>query len=240
MEDPFSVLSVLVPDPPTRPYLAPLYAPAPATQSVYEPSRLESQTPQPPVRFPTPVNISLNPRAPILSSETNTNKPKRHWVIIRNAPTRVKGKEREDGDDTFDAPPWNTPRESHAVDFGSFAVLAGELAEEMKRRGGAAVGVEGEDEEERVFDALRESLDCESAARRSASAEAAGAVTEVASLNPAQHVYWSKQRAADAEEYIRDCVYGGVDGLAYVRSLAEFVGKDKVCLTGIFRRLYIR
>ena len=34
--------------------------------------------------------------------------------------------------------------------------------------------------------------------------------------------YWVR-RGRQAEDYLRDVVYGGVDGLAYVRSLAEFV-----------------
>ena len=36
--------------------------------------------------------------------------------------------------------------------------------------------------------------------------------------------YWSPACAKEAESYVRDVVYGGVDGYAYVRSLAEFVG----------------
>jgi len=42
--------------------------------------------------------------------------------------------------------------------------------------------------------------------------------------------YWTTRRVVEAEEYLRDVVYGGVDGFAYVRSLAEFVdGYDEVC-----------
>lgn len=55
-------------------------------------------------------------------------------------------------------------------------------------------------------------------------------------------MYWSNQRAAEAEDYICETVYGGVDGLAYVRSLAEFVAPSQkdypVCyfflLAGLF------
>jgi bromodomain-containing protein 7/9 len=36
--------------------------------------------------------------------------------------------------------------------------------------------------------------------------------------------YWTPARATEAETYIQDVVYGGEDGYAYVRSLAEFVG----------------
>lgn len=36
--------------------------------------------------------------------------------------------------------------------------------------------------------------------------------------------YWNERRARDAQAWLSEVVYGGVDGLALVRSLAEFVG----------------
>lgn len=36
--------------------------------------------------------------------------------------------------------------------------------------------------------------------------------------------YWNEKRARDAQAWLSEVVYGGVDGLALVRSLAEFVG----------------
>lgn len=208
MEDPFSVLSVLAPEPVSRPYVTPLYPPIslPA-QPQYDPSTSQPQ----PVPFPTPINLPSGHQPPIISGPGpgGASNKRRHWAIIRNAPTRSKGKEKDDESETADAPTWQAPREAHAVDFGSFALLAGELAEEMRRRGVQSSG----EEQEQVFDAIRDSLDCEVVAR---APEGVGASDGGAG-------YWSKQRAAEAEEYVRDLVYGGVDGLAYVRSLAEFV-----------------
>lgn len=68
---------------------------------------------------------------------------------------------------------------------------------------------------------LRDTLHCEVAPT---SLLEANKDTSVALANN----YWSTQRAVTAEEYIRDIVYGGVDGLAYVRSLAEFVSTPGV------------
>jgi bromodomain-containing protein 7/9 len=35
--------------------------------------------------------------------------------------------------------------------------------------------------------------------------------------------YWTDEKAEEAWDYVRDVVYGGVNGFAYVRSIAEFV-----------------
>ena len=35
--------------------------------------------------------------------------------------------------------------------------------------------------------------------------------------------FWTDERAEDGWDYLRDVVYGSVDGYAYMRSLAEFV-----------------
>lgn len=226
MEDPFTVLSALVPDPPTKPYLTPLYPPGPTPS--YNPS--QSQTPQPGTTYPLPVIIPSNRPLPTLSEISNSNS-RRHWTINRNAPARNKGKDKEDlyeQDDDVDVPAWKLPRDPHTLDFGSFAALAGELAEEMKRRG-ISVGFEGE-EENIILDVIRESLDCE--------CEVPGAETaaEESSLSgtPPTEEYWSAQRAMEAEDYLRDVVYGGVDGFAYVRSLAEFVTPESPKVLSIF------
>jgi bromodomain-containing protein 7/9 len=105
-------------------------------------------------------------------------------------------------------------REVHAADFGSFAPLAGALEESMRQRG---ITAQQGDDEAKTFGALRESLDC--------TATANGDHVVLGSLESGFGAtdYWNSQRAAVAEEYIRDLVYGSVDGLAYIRSLAEFV-----------------
>ncbi|KAJ7591522.1 hypothetical protein C8J56DRAFT_935772 [Mycena floridula] len=196
LEDPFSILSALVPDRLSKPLLTPLYPPT-SSSSLPQPDRNTSETPQPSTSFPRPV------AAPLKRPKIATDRSKHsHWTISRGP--RPKGKEKDD-EDLIDMPAWKTAREPHAVDFGSLALLAGELAEEMARRSGAIE----EDEEQAVFETIRNSL------------EPPTTTTEYSSE------YWSNQRAAEAEEYLRDVVYGGVDGYAYVRSLAEFVRKPQ-------------
>lgn len=59
-------------------------------------------------------------------------------------------------------------------------------------------GVQGVNEQARLFDVLRSSLN--------------------------GHPLGSDQVVNDAQDYIQDVVYGGVDGFAYVQSLAAFIG----------------
>ncbi|KAF5370799.1 hypothetical protein D9758_001878 [Tetrapyrgos nigripes] len=214
MEDPFSILSTLVPDTLSRPKLTPLYPPSSQPlsqrQASYDPSA--SQTPQPPPSssFPSPVNVSSSRP---LFSPSSTNSKSRHWTVVRNASSRGKLKDREE-DDPGDVPEWKLPREAHATDFGSLAFLAGELAEEMKRR-----SVSGDDEEN-CFNVIRDSLDCEVKAKQLQYKNQEGVVDPGTS-------YWNTARAAEAEDYLRDVVYGGVGGLAYARSIAEFVAPSQ-------------
>ncbi|KAF8151531.1 hypothetical protein B0H34DRAFT_132874 [Crassisporium funariophilum] len=200
MEDPFSVLSFFVPDPPTRPHLVPLYPPSQPTQAAIFPSAttVPPDHPIPSLPFIQPDN----------SGDSNR---RRHWTITRNATSRQKGKERDDEQEVPDVPLWQMPREAHALDFGSFAVLAGELAEEMRRRGL---------DEKVSLDIIRNSLDCDAAVKKDDGKTSFGPINGTSLL---ANAYWTSQRAAEAEDYIRDVVYGGVDGFAYVRSLAEFV-----------------
>jgi bromodomain-containing protein 7 len=235
VEDPFSVLCALVPDAPTRPYLTSLYPPS--TWSPSNSSRFQSeppserglsvsQTPQPFVQTSAATTLSLHTRPPLAtvtvdnipssssSSSTPVSKPARkHWSIARNISSRSRNKEEEESlSDPF---PWQQTREAHAVDYGSFAVLAAELAEEMARRKRnsahiEAIDIDNDNEDEKVLDALRESLD----------------VTSSPNVNMDSGRYWSSQRASDGEDYVRDLVYGGPDGIAYARSLSEFVAEE--------------
>ena len=158
----------------------------------------------------------------------------------------------------IEVPAWQVAREAHAVDFGCFALLEAELEAEMRRRKiGIGVngvngttgsvldtGEKGDREEDVMLGLVRSSLDCSQAARNvggggdGAIAAPTTAPTPTPTIRTARtganllaNAYWTSQRAAEAEDYIRDVVYGGVDGLAYVRSLAEFVG-DR-CLHGV-------
>ncbi|KAJ6632200.1 hypothetical protein B0H10DRAFT_1865520 [Mycena sp. CBHHK59/15] len=204
VEDPFSYLSALVPDPPMRPQLLPIYPPPPSAQ----PSRDISATPAPSAQtYPLPTLLPPSHTPPTISTPATTTK---HWYIARNGAPR-KPKDELALEDADEAP----ARDAHALDFGAFAVLAGELAEEMRRRGMALP--EGlEDADVRVRAAVRESVDL-GAESGAADGEGDGILGETT------NDYWSTAHALEAEGYVRDVVYGGVDGLAYVRSLAEFV-----------------
>jgi hypothetical protein len=68
----------------------------------------------------------------------------------------------------------------------------------------------------KLFDLLRNSID-----GRAVSSASDTDPTEAAALN--------------AQDYIWSLVYGGVDGLAYVRSLAEFIGNPSPILAVAFR-----
>lgn len=154
-----------------------------------------------------------------------------------------------------EVPAWQVAREAHAVDFGCFALLGAELEAEMRRRLGVGVngvngtagsvlnaGEKGDNEDDAMLGLVRSSLDCSQAARNVGGRDDSAIAAPTTTPTPTSTVrtsrtgakllanaYWTSQRAAEAEDYIRDVVYGGVDGLAYVRSLAEFVG-DRVRL----------
>lgn len=217
MEDPFSILSVLVRDLPSRPQLTPLYPPVnPVTQV---PNSISAPQPQPPLNYVGATSVTPDYQLPALPVHPvgPQDGKRRHWLITRNATGRQKGKEREDDPEAIlDIPWWQVPRDAHATDMGSFASLAGGLADEMVRR-----GLPVHDHEEMTLDLIRDDLDCESLAKTLEQKEVASGLGFPVSG------YWTIQRASEAEEYIRDIVYGGVDGLAYARSLAEFVAGSK-------------
>ncbi|KAJ7754107.1 hypothetical protein B0H16DRAFT_1543695 [Mycena metata] len=208
IEDPFSYLSALAPDPLVRPQLIPIY-PMPPQAFPPPTPRDTPSTPAPPGQpypFPTLLH-SPHAAPPPLPPLT------KHWTIQRNGgPRRAKDESLAPvaADD-----PEDHAREPHALDFGSLAVLAGELAEEMRRRGSGLPAV------------LPEGLeDADALIKRTvrASVEVPPEEEEAESVLPSDPKdYWSTKNALDAEGYVRDVVYGGVDGLAYVRSLAEFV-----------------
>ncbi|KAJ4483180.1 hypothetical protein J3R30DRAFT_3446687 [Lentinula aciculospora] len=208
MEDPFLMFTNIVPSPLSRPLLTPIYASL-STGSpqvhVSQPQPLQSQTPQPSTSFPIPTTVPINRPLHQLPLQKG-----RHWVVTRNSNYR-RGKDKEDENDDLLESDWKASREAHALDFGSFALLAGELAEEMKRR-----GVSGDDEQ-RTTEAIKESLDC---------VPSQPPATAVRS-GPNDATHWLTTQAPEAEDYIRDVVYGGIEGFAYARSLAEFVTPPK-------------
>ena len=145
---------------------------------------------------------------PVASSSKLKNiKPKkrRHWIINRNASSRARAKDLAEEETV---PAWKTPREPVATDFGTFATLPSVLVEEQKGRDiGADLG-----SEDKMFDVLRETL--EEQHPHPSKAEMKEEMDEDS--------YW-RNKVVEAEAYIQDVVYGGIDGVAYVRSVAEFL-----------------
>ncbi|KZP09348.1 hypothetical protein FIBSPDRAFT_802176 [Athelia psychrophila] len=200
MEDPFSILSILVPEPPSRPQVTSLYPPpsfgnaATATSPSTDPTYPGATT------IPTP-HYPPTPSPPSTSKAQHTTDPpkRRHWTILRHVPTRIyKTGNKADGEEDV-IPDWQVPRDAHALDFGSFAGLAGEWAArdpQMRQENGVLAGI-------------REGICADD--------------DHGSDTRPGQGEFWNLARAADAQAYLRDVVYGGPDGLAYVKSLEEFV-----------------
>ncbi|KAJ3840574.1 hypothetical protein EV361DRAFT_821326 [Lentinula raphanica] len=207
MEDPFLMFTNLVPAPLSRPMLTPIYAPLSTNQPQIPGSQSQppqSQTPQPSTSYPIPTTVPIS--RPLYQPVPHKG---RQWVVTRNTNYR-RGKDKEDENDDLLDTDWKAAREVHALDFGSFALLAGELAEEMKRRGLSV------DDEQKTTEIIKESLDCAPSQPSTVSGRAGSSV-------PRDPSDWFTTQAPDAEDYIRDVVYGGEEGFAYVRSLAEFV-----------------
>ncbi|KAF9039227.1 hypothetical protein BJ165DRAFT_1496936 [Panaeolus papilionaceus] len=78
-----------------------------------------------------------------------------------------------------------------------------------------------------TIELIKNSLDIESVAKKTVVEDAH---SNLALLGPNTKQlgegFWTDQRVASAEAYLRDMVYGGVEGYAYVRSLAEFANGD--------------
>ncbi|KAF9222230.1 hypothetical protein BS17DRAFT_736150 [Gyrodon lividus] len=242
MEDPFSVLNVFVPDPPSRPQVTPLYPPAPTPTPAVLPSS-DASLPQRPVPPMTPIAIPENRPFPVLSTlstlststttpTASTRPPKkcRHWTVVRNAPPRSRLKDRDaDGPGEEDAQMgWKIPREPGPGDYGSFAAFLTDLAASSPGTGtgtgtgaGAGMGY-AYGSEQRLFSAIRASVE-NRGFKRAPEADDTG--------DGSSDALWTDDKAEDAWDHIRDVVYGGVDGYAYVRSLAEFVN-PRVCLAG--------
>ncbi|KAG2071245.1 hypothetical protein BDR04DRAFT_1098641 [Suillus decipiens] len=182
MEDPFSILNALVPEPLSKPQLNPLY-----------PSQANN-TAQP--FFPGPVNVSSTRPFPTLAtlapSTSQSTSRRRHWTIVRNASTRAKLKEKEDEE----LQSTESLRDPFPSDFGSFAALGADLGASICSEETLATSIRASIENRPIKRSLKAGVDSE---------------------------YWTDEKAEEAWDYLRDVVYGGVNGFAYVRSIAEFV-----------------
>ncbi|KAF7329360.1 Bromodomain-containing 7 [Mycena kentingensis (nom. inval.)] len=175
IEDPFSYLSQLAPEPLSRPYLTPIFPPPqPLQPSVRETPAPEKETPAPVVTAPYPLPTLLPPRPPPQT--------------LRSAPIQT----------------------SALVDK-----LAGVMNAALVNAGLGTTETQTRDEAEALVKSLvKQSVDV--------GARAAGMMQQYP--HQREPDYWGTERRLEAAGYIADVVYGGVEGLAYVRSLAEFVG----------------
>ena len=113
----------------------------------------------------------------------------------------------KDTNDEEISEPWKEPREHHHLDHGSFAALVDQLVEESKSTHVDLTGAEN------LLQLIRSSIDTNLPDYD---------LAVQAKDNAGDEAYW-KQKAGQAEDYLRDVVYGGPEGVAYVRSLAAFV-----------------
>lgn len=101
----------------------------------------------------------------------------------------------------------STSRPPHTLDYGSYGLLPGLLAQAGGVSISHAAAALSTDERMRAY--IRAALEAEN---------------PTSSPSSRDKVYWTDARARDAAEHIRDAVHGGIDGFAYARSVAEFVG----------------
>ncbi|KAG2346263.1 hypothetical protein BDR05DRAFT_73350 [Suillus weaverae] len=158
------------------------------------PSPQTNNTAQP--LFPGPVNVPStrpSPSLATLAAPTSQSTLRRRHWTIARNAS-ARAKLKEKEDEE----PQSTEslRDPFPSDFGSFAALGAEL-------GASACS------EERLATSIRASIENRPIKR----SLKAGVDSE----------YWTDEKAEEAWDYIRDVVYGGVNGFAYVRSIAEFV-----------------
>ncbi|EJC99522.1 uncharacterized protein FOMMEDRAFT_128149 [Fomitiporia mediterranea MF3/22] len=222
MENPYTVLRSLAPKPLAVPELIPLIntrstpieSIASNPDASLPPEEKQDVRVDGPVSFPPeslPAILSDPSRHAFVNPPTATTtvgkKKLRHWTITRNPPRATRAKEEED-DSGSNGPRAKRRRIEH-TDFGTFASLLGTVAAENGLRAEDFEEIFSSDE--KVLQQIRQNI--ESRERPSQFSE------------PLQPEADERERLLDADEYVRDIVYGGVDGLAYFRSLAEFVGE---------------
>ena len=106
-------------------------------------------------------------------------------------------------------PAWKAARDMHTTDFGVYSQLPGQLAQEYRVTDvGKSLGSESQ-----TYGAIRRIVEHIWTTRSQAYDDSTDLV---------DGGYWLR-RGRLAEDYLRDMVYGGLDGFAYIRSLADFV-----------------
>ncbi|KDQ12614.1 hypothetical protein BOTBODRAFT_146615 [Botryobasidium botryosum FD-172 SS1] len=226
LDDPFSLLSFFVPRKVTSPHLFPI---TPLRQSVAT-ARAASlplsraQSVLPPHTSSAPIatiqRLSIGDISnPILPTSGNTPKqqPSKIWTITYGSTKKIEDDEEKEYTDP-------QPRPALAADYGAFAALPAMLAEQNEDIAVLA-------DEDVLFERLRkdalaaisrelQSRERPAVAPGPSEPQKAGSLLEMGDEEQAD---WAGEQAVEAEAYVRDVVYGGLEGMAYMRSLAEFV-----------------
>ncbi|KAI6043621.1 hypothetical protein EDC04DRAFT_2562485 [Pisolithus marmoratus] len=215
MEDPFSVLNVFVPDPPSRPHLTPLYPP-PSTEGnshMPQPIQLPSDHPFPRLTTVDTQHTYLPGTKPPTQTTRPVNKRK-HWTVVRHSTTRSRLKDTDQEEHTV--PASKTSHEALPADWGTFAELLGRLAADPASRSNTCAN------EQNLLAALRSSI----SPKQVPHSVPASSLSWLPPHRPIPQVvpeFWTDAAVRDGWDYLLDMVYGGVDGFAYVRSLADFL-----------------
>lgn len=223
MEDPFSVLNVFVPDTISRPHVTPLYPASSGDEKLHplEPILLALDH-----AFPSLNTVELTKNTYTSTSHETSSavppaKKRRHWTIIRNAGGRSRLKENEFEEAT--PPARATSRFAQTADWGTFAQLVGTLTTDPNPSRRASIC----ENEQELHVALRSSVTPRPVTGSShpiAQQLVGNSATEpVTGSSTGDDKVCSDEAAMHGWHYLLDVVYGGVDGFAYVRSLAEFL-----------------
>ncbi|KAI6141725.1 hypothetical protein BKA82DRAFT_1006559 [Pisolithus tinctorius] len=216
MEDPFSVLNVFVPDPPSRPQLSALYPPPPSTEGTsYTPQAIQLPSDHP---FPHLATVDTrHTYLPGTKLTAQTDRPinkRKHWTIVRHSATRSRLKDTDQEEHMASAS--KTSHEALPADWGTFAELLGRLAADPASRANTCAS------EQNLLAALRSSMSSRQIPHSSPPSSSPWPSTDT-SIPQTESDFWTDATVRNGWDYLLDVVYGGVDGFAYVRSLAEFL-----------------
>ncbi|KAI6131727.1 hypothetical protein EV401DRAFT_1850228 [Pisolithus croceorrhizus] len=224
MEDPYSVLNVFISDPPSRPHLTPLYPPLPTEGASYMPQPIQLSPDRP---FPCLATVDAQTYLPGAKSAAQTVYPvnkRKHWTIVRHSATRSRLKEADQEEHTVSASKMS--HEALPVEWGTFAELLGRLAADPASRANICSS------EQNLLAALRGSISSKQVPHWTPASLPSWSSTDPPVLQSESDL-WTDAAVRNGWDYLLDVVYGGVDGFAYVRSLAEFLRRPsevKVCL----------
>lgn len=139
---------------------------------------------------------------------------RKHWTIIRHSATRSRHKEADQEEHIVSGS--KTTHEALPADWGTFAELLGRLAADPLSRANLCAS------EQNLLAALRGSISSKPIPHSMPASSPSWSSTDL-SVFQTESNFWTDAAAREGWDYLLDVVYGGVDGFAYVRSLAEFL-----------------